>query len=73
MLHCHISVHSERGMMTVIDVLEDIKQNECLINSELIEDINLMSGCIENLEEELRKQFRTQFYKDQEATKEVEQ
>jgi len=38
----------------------------------LIEDINLMSGCIENLEEELRKQFRTQFYKDQQATKEVE-
>ena len=38
----------------------------------LIEDINLMSDCIENLEEELRKQFRTQFYKDQQATKEVE-
>ena len=38
----------------------------------LIEDINLMSGCIENLEEELRKQFRTQFYKDQQTTKEVE-
>ncbi len=38
----------------------------------LMEDINLMSGCIENLEEELRKQYRTQFYKDQQATKEVE-
>lgn len=40
-----------------------------------IEDINLMSDCIENLEEELRKQYRTQFYKDQQkqTTKEVEQ
>ena len=38
----------------------------------LIEDINIMSGCIENLEEELRKQFRKQFFKDQQATKEVE-
>ncbi len=39
----------------------------------LIEDINLMTGCIETLEDELRKQFRTKFFKDQKAIKEVEQ
>ena len=36
----------------------------------LMEDINLMSGCLDTLETELQKQFREQFYKDQqEATK----
>ena len=40
-----------------------------------IEDINIMSSCIERLEENLRKQYREQFYKDQkkQTTKEVEQ
>ena len=40
-----------------------------------IEDINLMSSCIERLEDNLRQQFREQFYKDQkkQTTKEVEQ
>tara|TARA_Y100000401_G_scaffold39927_1_gene30328 strand:- start:592 stop:1062 length:471 start_codon:yes stop_codon:yes gene_type:complete len=39
----------------------------------LNEDINIMSGCIDNLEEELKKQYRNQFNKDQqESTKEVE-
>jgi hypothetical protein len=34
-----------------------------------------MSSCIERLEENLRKQYREQFYKDQkkQTTKEVEQ
>ena len=41
----------------------------------LSEDINIMSSCIERLEENLRQQFREQFYKDQkkQSTKEVEQ
>ena len=41
----------------------------------LIEDINIMSSCIERLEDNLRQQFRKQFYKDQkkQSTKEVEQ
>ena len=41
----------------------------------LIEDINLMSSCIDRLEDNLRQQFREQFYKDQkkQSTKEVEQ
>ena len=41
----------------------------------LIEDINIMSSCIERLEDNLRQQFREQFYKDQkkQSTKEVEQ
>ena len=41
----------------------------------LSEDINIMSSCIERLEENLRKQYREQFYKDQkkQTTKEVEQ
>jgi len=41
----------------------------------LSEDINIMSSCIERLEENLRQQFREQFYKDQQkqTTKEVEQ
>ena len=40
----------------------------------LSEDINIMSSCIERLEENLRKQYREQFYKDQkkQTTKEVE-
>ena len=41
----------------------------------LSEDINIISSCIERLEENLRKQYREQFYKDQkkQTTKEVEQ
>ena len=41
----------------------------------LIEDINIMSSCIERLEDNLRQQFREQFYKEQkkQTTKEVEQ
>ena len=38
----------------------------------LIEDINLMSGCLDTLETELQKQFREQFYKDQQTNTEVE-
>ena len=37
------------------------------------EEVNLITGCLDTLEDELRKQFRTQFYKDQESVKEVEQ
>ena len=37
--------------------------------STLSEEMNLMSGCLDTLENELRKQFRKQFYKDQEKTK----
>jgi len=37
------------------------------------EEVNLINGCLDTLEDELRKQFRTQFYKDQQkTTKEVE-
>ena len=39
----------------------------------LTEEINLITGCLTTLEDELRKQFRTQFYKDQESVKEAEQ
>ena len=40
-----------------------------------IEDMNIMQGCIDRLEENLRQQYREQFYKDQkkQTTKEVEQ
>ena len=38
----------------------------------LTEEVNLINGCLETLENELRKQFRTQFYKDQQTTEEVE-
>ena len=37
------------------------------------EEVNLITGCLDTLEDELRKQFRTQFYKDQESVKEAEQ
>jgi len=41
----------------------------------LTEDIQLINGCLETLEDELQKQFREQFYKDQQkqTTQEVEQ
>ncbi len=39
----------------------------------LTEDNAIINGCVDTLEDELRKQFRNQFYKDQKATKEVEQ
>ena len=41
----------------------------------LIEDINIMSSCVQRLEDNLRQQFREQFYKEQkkQTTKEVEQ
>ena len=38
----------------------------------LSEDIQLINGCLGTLEDELQKQFREQFYKDQQTTKEVE-
>ena len=38
----------------------------------LSEDIQLINGCLDTLETELQKQFREQFYKDQQTTKEVE-
>ena len=37
------------------------------------EEVNLITGCLDTLEDELRKQFRTQFYKDQQNPEEVEQ
>ena len=37
------------------------------------EEVNLITACLETLEDELREQFRKQFYKDQESIKEVEQ
>ena len=40
--------------------------------SKYSEEINLINGCLDTLEDELRKQFRTQFYKDQQNTEEVE-
>ena len=40
--------------------------------SKYSEEINLINGCLDTLEDELRKQFRTQFYKDQQTTEEVE-
>ena len=40
--------------------------------SKYSEEINLINGCLDTLEDELRKQFRTQFYKDQESVKEAE-
>ena len=36
------------------------------------EEVNLITGCLDTLADELRKQFRTQFYKDQESVKEAE-
>ena len=39
----------------------------------LTEDNAIINGCVDTLEDELRKQFRNQFYIDQKATKEVEQ
>ena len=36
------------------------------------EEVNLITGCLDTLEDELRKQFRTQFYKDQQNPEEVE-
>lgn len=39
----------------------------------LTEDIAIINGCVDKMEDELRKQFRTQFFKDQKATEEVEQ
>jgi len=39
----------------------------------LIEDINFISTAVDTLEDELRKQFRNQFFKDQKTTEEVEQ
>ena len=38
----------------------------------LSEEVNLINGCLDTLEDELRKQFRTQFYKDQQTNTEVE-
>ena len=38
----------------------------------LTEDNAIINGCGDTLEDELRKQFRNQFYKDQKNTKEVE-
>ena len=38
----------------------------------LSEDIQLINGCLGTLEDELQKQFREQFYKDQQTNKEVE-
>ena len=38
----------------------------------LTEDNAIINGCLETMEDELRKQFRNQFYKDQKTTKEVE-
>ena len=38
----------------------------------LSEDIQLINGCLGTLENELQKQFREQFYKDQKANTEVE-
>jgi len=40
--------------------------------SRLSEEVNLINGCLDTLEDELRKQFRTQFYKDQQTNTEVE-
>ena len=37
----------------------------------LSEDIQIMNGLIDTMEDELRKQFRNQFYKDQEKAKKV--
>ena len=37
----------------------------------LSEETNLITGCLDTLEDELRNQFRKQFYKDQEKTKKV--
>ena len=37
----------------------------------LSEDIQIMNGLIDTLEDELRMQFRKQFYKDQEKTTEI--
>ncbi len=39
----------------------------------LTEDIAIINGCVDTMEDELRKQFRKQFFKDQKATKEIEQ
>jgi len=38
----------------------------------LSEDIQLINGCLDTLETELQKQFREQFYKDQQTNTEVE-
>ena len=37
----------------------------------LSEDVQIMNGLIDTLEDELRMQFRKQFYKDQEKTTEI--
>ena len=38
----------------------------------LTEDNAIINGCLDTMEDELRKQFRNQFYKDQQTTEEVE-
>ena len=37
----------------------------------LTEDNAIINGCLDTMEDELRKQFRNQFYKDQQTTEEV--
>ena len=64
---------------TAVEVIYDASLNcsVALANlakqiSKFQEEINLINGCLDTLEDELRKQFRTQFYKDQQNTEEVE-